>query len=216
MVLLKGGSRSLPRCGPARPTSPTAAFTGQTNVGHWVRERRWRQAVPGLLGAARRPTPAARRATPRRRANAEQDARGRRSRPGRRPDRHGPRSRKGVTPIFSPRSGSEVLDMYADMVDDGRRRLLHHARLRHQQGLQGAAEGQHVRQPHRLHAAREGGRAEPRSAKDRSCGSTPANNVYAGLGLLHQRSGLPMGARRPTRASCSSTSTSATSTRSSC
>ncbi len=44
---------------------------------------------------------------------------------------------KGITPVFSPRGGPTVLDMYAHMVDEAEGPVLHHARVRHQRGLQG-------------------------------------------------------------------------------
>ena len=161
------------------------------------------EEVPGLLGAAEgRPRRQGGRG-PRDRQRRQQDAQdGGRADPGGRPPSW-PKVKKGITPIFSPRSGSEVLDMYAAHGRRGRRHVLHHARLRHQQDLQGAAEGQQGRRPYRLLPAREGGQAQPARQGSVRRGSTP-RTTSTRRSAPSSTSRSINGRRRPTRASCSS------------
>ena len=102
----QGRPRSRPRCGPARPTSRWAAFTGQTNVGHWVRNPAVAARLQGLLGAPRHRSRRPDKATPgaaRSKKKAASGPRSRRSAPCRRRSRTIP---QGVTAVFSPRTGT--------------------------------------------------------------------------------------------------------------
>lgn len=92
------------------------AFTGQTNVGHWVRDAQTAQAFEAywnLLvtdpGAKDGDTTSAARAANTAQRNAIAALR---QVPAKVED-----IAKGVTPIFSPRSGSAVLDLYANLLD---------------------------------------------------------------------------------------------------
>ncbi len=91
-------------------------FTGQTNVGHWVRDAATAQAFSDywqLLssdpGAAAGATPSAARG-----ANAAMRAAVAAIRPV---PTQVENIANGVTPVFSPRSGSEVLELYATLLD---------------------------------------------------------------------------------------------------
>jgi len=137
MVLLKGRSSVPTEVWTGSTNLSVGGIHGQTNVGHWVRNKKiavqfrdyW-----NLLSADPGPKKGDDRATALKKNNAW------RSSVEKKLDK-APTSLKsvpkGVTTIFSPRSGMAVLNMYAQMVDDGRR-FLYHARIRHQRGVQKA------------------------------------------------------------------------------
>ena len=160
MVLLKGKQQKPAEVWTGSTNISDGGIHGQTNVGHWVRNTDVAAAVPGLLGAAEArpgrprtattPTAKGNKELPRRRSRQIQDA----AQPL---DEDPERASRRVQPA----QRAEVLDMYVEMIDEAES-VLHHAGLRHQQGLQGHAEGQHGRRPDHLHAAGEGGQAEPR------------------------------------------------------
>jgi phosphatidylserine/phosphatidylglycerophosphate/cardiolipin synthase-like enzyme len=116
MVLLKGKKKQAAEVWTGSTNMSVGGFTGQTNVGHWLRNAAaadlfkdyWELLAtnPGSKGkddAAKRKKNAAFR------ANVE----GLVETPTSRDD-----IKKGVTPVFSPRAGLAVLDLYVRLVDD--------------------------------------------------------------------------------------------------
>ena len=117
MVLLKGRQKKPAEVWTGSTNISDGGIHGQTNVGHWVRDPETAakfQAYWELLkvdpggkeGEDRATVNAANKAL---RTAVEQILVAPTS---------WPEVKKGITPIFSPRSGSEVLDMYAHMVDE--------------------------------------------------------------------------------------------------
>lgn len=117
MVLLKGPQKKPAEVWTGSTNLSDGGIHGQTNVGHWVREpgtaARF-QAYWELL-----------KADPGGRDGDDKAAVTKRNKDLRTavekilaPPASWPKVKKGITPIFSPRSGSEVLDMYAHMVDE--------------------------------------------------------------------------------------------------
>ena len=98
----------------------------------------------------------------------------------------------------------------------GRRRRLHHARLRHQQGASRTSSTTTRPTATSLFMLLEKEDEPNPSAKDRLRPAQRAEQHLPGVGLVHRRPALPVGARRPTPKALGSTRTSATSTRSSC
>ena len=117
MVLLKGNQKAPTEVWTGSTNISEGGIHGQTNVGHWVRDKEtarkfvdyWEilKADPGAHDGDDRST-AAKRNKDLRMAVEKIVA----------PPGTWSKAAKGITPIFSPRSGSAVLDMYARMVDE--------------------------------------------------------------------------------------------------
>jgi phosphatidylserine/phosphatidylglycerophosphate/cardiolipin synthase-like enzyme len=116
MVLLKGKKKQAAEVWTGSTNMSVGAITGQTNVGHWLRNAAaaelfndyWELLAtnPGSKGkdaAANRKKNAAFRA----KVEALVDT------PNSRDD-----IQKGVTPVFSPRAGLALLDLYVRLIDD--------------------------------------------------------------------------------------------------
>jgi phosphatidylserine/phosphatidylglycerophosphate/cardiolipin synthase-like enzyme len=117
MVLLKGKQRKPAEVWTGSTNISDGGIHGQTNVGHWVRDAEtakkfqvyWEllKSDPGGRDGEDRSTAIANNKKLRTAVEEILAA-----------PTSWPKVRKGITPIFSPRSGSEVLDMYAQMVDE--------------------------------------------------------------------------------------------------
>ena len=203
MVLLKGQQQRPAEVWTGSTNISDGGIHGQTNVGHWVREPETAKQVPGLLGAAegrpwrqggRGPRDRQRQPTRSCRTAVEQILA---------PPESWPKVKKGITPIFSPRSGSDVLDMYAAMVDEATDDSCITLAFGINKTFKELLEGQQGGRPYRLLPAREGGQAQPA----RQGPVRPAQRQeqhLPGVRLLSSTSRSINGRRRPTRASCSS------------
>ncbi len=119
MVLLKGKVKAPAEVWTGSTNISEGGIHGQTNVGHWVRNKDVATAFaaywnllsgdPGPDGSEDRATAASKNKALRDAVEALHET---------------PSSfdevEKGITPVFSPRGGSTVLDMYAHMVDDAK------------------------------------------------------------------------------------------------
>jgi len=117
MVLLKGKKKTPAEVWTGSTNISDGGIHGQTNVGHWVRNEetaRKFEAYWELLKADPGGRDGDDRATVTKR-NKELRTAVEKILPS---PASWPKAPKGITPIFSPRSGSAVLDMYAHMVDD--------------------------------------------------------------------------------------------------
>jgi hypothetical protein len=213
MVLLKGASQTPTDVWTGSTNISLGGFTGQTNVGHWVRGDKATAAAfkahwdllatdPGSTKKDDKATAAKKRKAFRTAVEALQPA-----------PTTSPRSRLARLLVFSPRSGSSVLDLY---VDPWIRPMVSRAitlRLRRQRALQDTAETTPRRATSHFFLERRTSRA--RTARSRSSPS------------MHHRTSTRPGARsspppcisghaKPTRGSSSSTRTSPTYTPSSC
>jgi phosphatidylserine/phosphatidylglycerophosphate/cardiolipin synthase-like enzyme len=117
MVLLKGQQQKPAEVWTGSTNMSDGGIHGQTNVGHWVRDPETAekfQAYWELLKA----DPGGKEGEDRATANAaNKELRTAVEQILATPESWS-KVKKGITPIFSPRSGSEVLDMYARMVDE--------------------------------------------------------------------------------------------------
>jgi phosphatidylserine/phosphatidylglycerophosphate/cardiolipin synthase-like enzyme len=117
MVLLKGAQKKAAEVWTGSTNISDGGIHGQTNVGHWVRDAetaRKFEAYWELL-----------KADPGGRDDDDKATVTKRNKDFRTavetilaPPATWPKVPKGITPIFSPRTGSAVLDMYAHMVDE--------------------------------------------------------------------------------------------------
>jgi len=117
MVLLKGQQKKPVEVWTGSTNISDGGIHGQTNVGHWVRDGEtakkfqayWEllKSDPGARDGEDRATATA--SNKKLRTAVEQILT---------PPASWPKVTKGITPIFSPRAGSAVLDMYAHMVDE--------------------------------------------------------------------------------------------------
>ena len=117
MVLLKGQQERPAEVWTGSTNMSDGGIHGQTNVGHWVRDGETAkkfQAYWELLKS----DPGAREGEDRATANASNKQLRTAVEQILTAPQSWPKIKKGITPIFSPRSGSEVLDMYAHMVDE--------------------------------------------------------------------------------------------------
>jgi len=117
MVLLKGATQRPVEVWTGSTNISLGGFTGQTNVGHWLRDEAAATAFKNYWDLLAQ-DPGSRKnddkSTATKRKKAYRDAVAALA-PVPTTIAGIP---KGVTPIFSPRSGSEVLDLYVTLVDD--------------------------------------------------------------------------------------------------
>jgi len=117
MVLLKGKSEKPSEVWTGSTNLSLGGFSGQTNVGHWVRDTTVARAylayweVVATNGGSRKGDPDARKKKSAYREQVEAIA-------------EVPltvdRIPKGVTSIFSPRTGTKVLDLYVQLADEAK------------------------------------------------------------------------------------------------
>jgi phosphatidylserine/phosphatidylglycerophosphate/cardiolipin synthase-like enzyme len=117
MVLLKGQQKAPAEVWTGSTNMSDGGIHGQTNVGHWVRDgqtakkfQAYWEVLKSDLGAKDGDD----RSTALRRNKDLKEAVENIIDPA----TPWPKVKKGITPIFSPRNGSKVLDMYAAMVDE--------------------------------------------------------------------------------------------------
>jgi phosphatidylserine/phosphatidylglycerophosphate/cardiolipin synthase-like enzyme len=119
MVLLKGRTKKPTEVWSGSTNLSDGGFHGQTNVGHWVRDGEVAtqfQAYWELLSGDPGPVAGDDRATSLRKNKELRDAV---EAIGEVPESFAD-IQAGVTPVFSPRNGLSVLDMYAHMVDEAK------------------------------------------------------------------------------------------------
>lgn len=119
IVLLKGASQKPVEVWTGSTNISEGGIHGQTNVGHWVRNQELAahfRAYWDLLSDDPGPKKGSDNATSRRENKLFRDAVEALLET---PDSFAKLNR-GITPIFSPRNGSTVLDMYARMVDEAK------------------------------------------------------------------------------------------------
>lgn len=117
MVLLKGTKPTPAEVWTGSTNISDGGIHGQTNVGHWVRDREtatkfqayWEVLRSDLGAKAGEDRATALAENKKLKAAVEKILT---------PPRSWKQVEKGITPIFSPRNGSAVLDMYAAMVDE--------------------------------------------------------------------------------------------------
>ena len=217
MVLLKGAARTPAEVWTGSTNISMGGIHGQTNVGHWVRDRAVAERVRGLLGAARARTPGATATT---RVDGQQEERGLQE--GGRGAAPVPTTLAGIPPgttaDLQPARGQRGARPVLQAGRRGREARVHHPGLRHQQGLQERSSRTTPRTSHRvLPAAREEGQAEPKSTKNTFVFVEREQQHLQGLGLVPAGAGATSGRKETNARACSgSTSTSATSTPSSC
>jgi phosphatidylserine/phosphatidylglycerophosphate/cardiolipin synthase-like enzyme len=119
MVLLEGKQQIAAEVWTGSTNMSDGGIHGQTNVGHWVRDKQTAkkfQAYWELLKS----DPGARDGDDRSAALAANKKLRTAVEKLLAPPASWAKASKGITPIFSPRTGSGVLDMYAAMVDEAR------------------------------------------------------------------------------------------------
>jgi phosphatidylserine/phosphatidylglycerophosphate/cardiolipin synthase-like enzyme len=119
MVLLKGPSEDPVSVWTGSTNLSTGGIHGQTNVGHWIRNadvaakfKSYWELLAGDPGAQAGDTPAEARL---KNSQLRQDVAAIDAAPSKWQD-----FPTGITPIFSPRSGLKILEMYADLLDEAK------------------------------------------------------------------------------------------------
>jgi phosphatidylserine/phosphatidylglycerophosphate/cardiolipin synthase-like enzyme len=114
MVLLRGKTPTDVWTGSTNLS--LGGFSGQTNVGHWVREKRAVKAFQAYWQIIAE-NPGSKKGDARTTASRKKNAYRRLVEKLGKPPAAIPSIRKGVTTIFSPRSGGKVLDLYVELAD---------------------------------------------------------------------------------------------------
>ncbi len=191
MVLLKGAAQTPSEVWTGSTNISEGGIMGQTNVGHWVRNKEiatrfkayW-ELLATNPGAEEGDNPSATREKNKAFKKAVEDL-------GAVPTQIKD-LKKGITPVFSPRNGLEVLKMYAQMVDDAKDLSCITLGFRHRQGIQGYVERQHAEESRRFLLAGEKGpaKSEEQAAVHRH---QREEQRLQGMGLVSTRAALSMG-----------------------
>lgn len=119
MVLLRGRQKKPVEVWTGSTNISDGGIHGQTNVGHWVRDGDTAKRFLAYWELLKS-DPGGKQGEDRATANASNKKLRTAVAQILPAPTSWPKIKKGITPIFSPRSGSEVLDMYAHMVDEAR------------------------------------------------------------------------------------------------
>ena len=180
MVLLKGKAGKPVEVWTGSTNISEGGFTGQTNVGHWVRNAAVARSYLAYWEVV------ATNGGSRKRDKDARDEEGRVSAAGRSHRRGAGDGRaipKGVTAVFSPRRGTKVLDLYVKLADEATSAacvtLAFGINAAFKQALQNNTSESSVVVP----AAREEGRAE-RPQHEAVRGDQREEQRLQGLGVL--------------------------------
>lgn len=119
MVLLRGRQKKPVEVWTGSTNISDGGIHGQTNVGHWVRDGDTAKRFLAYWELLKS-DPGGKQGEDRATANASNKKLRTAVAQILPAPTSWPKIKKGITPIFSPRSGSEVLDMYAHMVDEAK------------------------------------------------------------------------------------------------
>ena len=193
MVLLKGKSEAPAEVWTGSTNVSEGGIHGQTNVGHWVRDKDIAaqfKAYWELLSEDPGPHDGDDNATVRSKNKELRDAV--------EALHDTPKSvgdvKPGITPIFSPRGGPGVLDMYAHMVDDAKKVSCITLAFGISEVFKDSPQGQCDQQPHCLLPAGEAGQAKPEE-QERIRRAQRRQQRLQGMGLVLARSLVSMDQR---------------------